>query len=75
MSKKIPFWQKKINELREKHGDKVLSKIKLGQVLKGIEGISAMFYTASVVDPKIVKIIHKFYANLFKGSDLSRIFY
>ena len=64
MSKKIPFWQKKLNELRLNHGDKVLSKIKVGQVLKGMEGISTMFYTASIVQPKIVNIIIKELINL-----------
>jgi len=55
MSRRIPGWQKKINELKFLHGDKVIEKIKVSQVLKGMEGLSTMFYTASILNPKTVK--------------------
>lgn len=54
MSKKIPIWKKKIQDVKKEHGTKELSKIKFGQVLHGMQGISTMFYTASILHPKIV---------------------
>lgn len=59
MSKKIPIWKKKIQEVKKEHGAKELSKIKFGQVLHGMQGISTMFYTASILHPKIVFLLIK----------------
>ena len=58
MSKKIPKWQEKIKELRDKHGEKEIGKIKVEQVMRGMQGMPTMFYSTSMLNPKIVKFIH-----------------
>lgn len=56
MARRTTVWQRKLNEMKSLHGEKELAKIKVGQILKGMEGLSTMFYTASILHPKMVNL-------------------
>lgn len=66
MSRKIPIWQKRLNEIKSQYGNQELTKIKVSQVFKGMEGLPIMLYSASVLNPKLVKIDNLIIINIFK---------
>lgn len=54
LSQKIPRWEKYLRDLKEKYGDREISKIKVEQVLGGSRGLPSLLYNTSNLDPRTV---------------------